>query len=356
MKTKKKKDKFKQTTMTAERETLLNTLTRVDAGLSTRDVVEQASCFVFKDGRVYTFNDELACSCETTLKITAALQAEPFKNILSKMKEGVLTIIDTQKELIIKGKGSRKTGLTKEQEIHMPLDNLEIPKKWKEVPAGFAEAVEAVQDCVDRDEAGFPLTCIHISPEFMEAFDNYHYARYHLKMNIKRDFLVRPQSVKVIITHGMTEYSEGKEWLHFRNSDGLMISCRRWKDEYPDYSNIANQKGKEIVLPTGLIDASDRAQVFSEGNKDKGQILISLKPGMVSLKGEGTFGWYTERKKIPYKGEAFDFMLQPETLIRLLKRQTRCQINQKVLKIEANGDDDKPSSMFVTSLTPIASA
>jgi hypothetical protein len=64
------------------REVLLQQLESVQAGLSSREIIEQSSCFVFKDGNVVTFNDEVSCSrpCELG-SFTGAVQAAPLLSI-----------------------------------------------------------------------------------------------------------------------------------------------------------------------------------------------------------------------------------------------------------------------------------
>ena len=55
--------------MKIDREEFLKQLESVLPGYSTKEVIEQSSCFVFKKGRVYTYNDEIACSQTTSLKL-----------------------------------------------------------------------------------------------------------------------------------------------------------------------------------------------------------------------------------------------------------------------------------------------
>lgn len=334
--------------MKVDREKLLHALTLTEHGLSQRDVVEQSGCYVFQEGRIITFNDEIACSCETDLKINGAVQAEPFKNILAKLKEEFLEINEEDTQVLIKGKGSKRIGIVKESQIHMPIAKLEVPKKWKDLPNDFSEAIEFVQGCAGRDEAEFTLTCIHIHPKFIEAFDNFQFARYNIKLDLKSEFLVRQASIKAIITMGMGKISEGKNWVHFKNDDGVTLSCRRWKDDYLDCSFIVKANGEKVTLPKGLIESSNRAEVFSENNAQQGNIKVDLSKDQVILKGEGSYGWYSEKKKIEYTGKSYSFMIRPSMLVQLLQRENRCIISEKLLKVQSSEN----KAVYVTSLMP----
>lgn len=339
--------------MKIEREKILCDLKRTEPGLSDRDVVEQSGCFVFKDKRIMTFNDEIACSCETELDINGAVKANQFLKILEKLREKYIDISETEKEILIKGQGNRRIGIVKDSKILMPIEKLEIPKKWKKLPDDFSEAIEFVQECAGKDEASFSLTCIHVHPKFVEAFDNYQLARYNTKTDLKSEFLVRQVSIRAIVSMAMSKFSEGKNWIHFKNDDGLILSCRRWKDEYLDCSQIVKAEGEPVVLPKSLIEGSDRAEVFSEDNTKQGNIKVDISKGWVELRGEGTYGWYSEKRKIKdYDGKSYSFMIHPRMLIQLLKRQNECLISEKLLKVQSKGN----KSVYVTSLTPALEA
>src|SRR5687768_12406403 len=58
--------------MRVDRENLLRALESVTAGLAHREIIEQSGSFVFKDGNVITFNDEIACTATSPLKIQGA--------------------------------------------------------------------------------------------------------------------------------------------------------------------------------------------------------------------------------------------------------------------------------------------
>ena len=63
--------------MKINREELLNQLESVLPGLSTREIIEQSSCFVFMNKEVITYNDEISCSHKSRLDIEGAIVATP---------------------------------------------------------------------------------------------------------------------------------------------------------------------------------------------------------------------------------------------------------------------------------------
>ena len=331
--------------MRVHRETFLNALEMVSPGLSQRDVLEQSGCFVFQDEKVYTFNDETACSFKSPLEgIKGAVQSEPLKAILHKLKDEQIEVSQNESEMVIRAK-RQSSGIRMEQKIELPIDNLESPTKWKVLPSKFAEAVELVEGCASRDEAHFFLTCIHLHPKWIEAYDNYQFARYRIALPLDGDTLVKQLSLKNIVKMGMTEFSESDHWLHFRNADKLMLSCRRYMDKYRNCNSIAKIKGQRISLPKSLIEVTGRAEVFSVTDPNKeNQIRIDLKPSLCIVRGEGQYGWYRGQRKIKYDGPELSFMVKPQMIAELVKRHTECEICENALKAEVG------NFVFVTSL------
>ena len=287
-----------------EREALLQQLESVQAGLSSREVMEQSSCFVFQNGTVQTYNDEIACKQDCVLEMTGAVQAEPLLGILRKMTEGTILISSTEEELVIEGKG-RKAGIRMEQEILLAVDGI-------------------------------------------EPSDNFQVSRYTLETSLEESTLVRRDSIKHIIELGMTQFCETESWIHFRNPANLVLSCRRYADEandFPDLSPILDFKGEPTSLPTGLGEAVEKAEVFSSESTDENQILISLKAGKLRIRGEGNFGWFTEIKKLKYKGDGLSFRISPKLLSDLVERHNECEITSDRLKVEGG------NFVYVTSLS-----
>lgn len=317
------------------REDLLTKLDSVMPGLSPKEIVEQSSCFVFKDKRVMTYNDEIACWCELDVGFEGAVAAGPLVAILRKMpEESVKLDATTDGELIVIGK-RRMAGIHREKEVLLPIQNVELPKKWKRLNDDFTEAVDIVQSCAAQDETAFALTCVHIHNDYIEACDNFQLSRYKLQTGITKPTLVRAESIKHIISFGMMEFSETENWLHFKNSDGLVISCRRYMEEFQDMSALLKVKGAKAALPKGMGEACERAEVFSAENADDNLVQIELRADKLRIKGQGVSGHYSEVKAVKYGGPPVVFTIKPKLLAALTERHNECVISPERLKVNA---------------------
>jgi len=336
--------------MQVNREKLLHALECCKAGLSPRDVIQQSSSFVFKDGYIVTFNEETATKFKSPLDITGAVPSDPLLGILSKIDDETVEITMAKKQLLIKSRRGR-TKITMEEEVLLPLEHLEKPGKWQPLSEEFAKAVKSVQSCASRDDAKYKLTCIHIHPEWIEAFDEFQLARYTFTTGVQTPILVKQLALQNIVPLGMTEFSETDTFLHFRNPQKLILSCRRDAGStFPSLDHIIkNAKGTPIKLPAGLIEVSEKCEVFSRNNtKEENQVRIDLKPGKCYMTGEGPFGEHTEPRDVPeYKGEPLSFMISPDLLRELVtKYKNTCQVTEKSLR----AGDKKGKFVYVTSL------
>jgi hypothetical protein len=329
------------------RETFLRALESVLPGVSKKEIVEQSSCYVFQSGKVFAYNEEVACHCPSGLEeeLTGAVQAEPLLAILRKLPEDELEVSAGEGELVLTGK-RRACGLRMEADVLLPIKDVEIPKRWKALPPEFADAVSVVQACAGRDESQFALTCVNLTPDWIEACDNYQLCRWNLKTPIAKPTLVRQSAVKHVAGLGMTEVAETETWLHFRSPAKLVLSCRRYfENDFPDLGEILEVGGEPAMLPKGLAEEADKAKVFTSENAEGDAVLIELKPGRLTLKGTGITGWYRSDRKVKYAGPAIKFLVAPQILMDLVKKHSDCLISAERLKVVSG------SYVFVSCLT-----
>lgn len=322
-------------TIRVEREKFLQVLETVQPGLSPREIVEQSSSFVFKGGRVITFNDEVACSRTSGLPLdfTGAVQAAPLLTLLGKLVEEELELQIGEGELLVLGK-KRKAGIRMEATITLPVDSVEQPTEWQQLPEDFSDAVDMVQQCASKDESQFALTCVHLHPRWMEACDNFQITRYKLVTGVVKACLVRKEALRHITGLGMTKFAETETWLHFSGPSELQLSCRRYTEQYPDLAAYLKvEDGQPLTLPKGLAEATEKAQIFSAENPDNDQVLVELRPQKLRIKGQGNSGWFSEVKTIAYDGPELSFLISPKLLTELTKRVNDCEISKDRLKV-----------------------
>lgn len=322
--------------MKINRQEFLQCLQAVSPGLAaTRETVEQSASFVFHKNKIFTYNTELACWMKSPLKITGAVASAPLLAILDKLAEEDIDVDVAEGELMVKGHG-RRAGIRMEAEVSLPIQEVEVPQDWYELHADFGEAINVAVQCTTKDESqGFRLTCVHITPKWVEACDNYQIVRYPMATGIETNTLVKREAIKHISGLGMTAFAETKTWLHFRNPQGLVLSCRRYmEDEFPDVTKNITMTGAVVNLPGGLAEAVDKALVFSADNPENDNIMIDLRANRLRVSSRGPKGRYEEIKKVAYDGPDLSFLIAPSILTEITKRHSECQVAADRLKVD----------------------
>jgi len=321
--------------MKIDRENLLRCLSSVSAGLASREIIEQSACYVFRDGKVITFNDEVAAVHDCPLTgFEAAIPAKPFTELLRKLAEETVNIIWKDGYLEVSGK-NKKAKIRGEAEIALPFDTVEDADSWAALEPDFAEAVGIVESCASNDDSSFVLTCVHIMPDYIEACDNFQVCRYPIKTGLTEECLVRHAALRSLAGLGIIEIGASQSWLHFRNSDGLVLSCRRWVEDYQELGGLLEWSGDKVTLPPGLDEAVSKAEVFSAEDAENNNVCLKLNSGKMSIIGEGQFGKYQERKTVAYDGPDMEFLIAPKLLAAIGKRATDCELMPGRLKIDA---------------------
>jgi len=319
--------------MRINRADFLTKLEALSPGLSPQEVVEQSSCIAFKRGYAYSFNDEISVRTRSPLKIEGAVAAAPLLALLRKMPEDEIEITIADGQLRLAGK-RRGADVRMEAEITLPIGNVETPAAWQPLHPEFCDAISIVEACAGKDESKFALTCVHLTPKWVEACDNLQATRYKIATGFAGAALVRRDSIRHIIALGAVEFCETETWLHFRNPAHTVLSMRRFVEDYPSLKDILTVAGEPTQLPRGLAEAAERADVFAAENSDADSVEISLRPGKLVLQAESALGRYWENKKVKYSGKPLRFLIVPKILGAIVKKHSACVVTRDRLKVD----------------------
>lgn len=316
------------------REALLQVLEATSGGIAKKEVVEQSSCFVFTEGRVLTYNGEIMVSAPTPLpEVEGAVPADTLLALLNKLTEDTLQVVVKDGSLKITAPRKRSS-IRMEAEVTIPVAAVELPDTWVEMDPDFLEGVSIVQQCAGKDEGQFALTCIHLHNDFVEACDNFQMARYPVATGFDTPSLVRQTSLKHILGLGVNEVAETPGWVHFQNPAGLVVSCRRYVEDYPVLDAVLEVEGKPVHLPANLTEGVEKAEIFSSHNAEQNQVEVSMAPDKMKLRGEGPHGYYEEQKAVKYSGPKMKFIIAPALLVSLTGRASDCTLGTEKLCVD----------------------
>ena len=310
---------------------LLNQLEWVVPGLDKKELIEQSSCFVFRDGKVWTFNDEIACSVKCDLKVEGVVFAEDLMKILRSLKDDKISIDIKQNKLLLQAKQARGATLFS-KDILLPIDVVEVPKGWRPLPEEFIDGLKLVHTCASRKSAQAELTYVHIHPEYIEACDGVQAGRYLVAMPMKNPFLVEESSLRHILTMSPKKIGLTPRWVHFRNAAGFTISCRRNRDVYENLGELFDVKGEPFTIPKGLKDDIS-IQEWLASRTDDHRVLVTLEKGYMLIRADTSATWWVKRRRVHYDGPRLTFLIDPKLLVAIAEQFEDCEITDKRLLV-----------------------
>lgn len=320
--------------MKIDREHLLQCLNQLTPGLTTKNEIEQSSCIIALNGELITFNGAVACRIKTPFeKIQGAIPAKQLKEIAHRVTDKELSIKSTDASLIIRGK-NRQTTIHMQAEIQPHIHTLEKPDSWTKLHPKFADALSlAILAATKSAKAPYLFTCIHLHPEKMESCDRYQAMHIKIQTGLPLPVLVRKEDIENLHQLGVDRFNLSTDWIHFKNPNGLIYSCRVDPSKYIDLQKIFKQKDPQKVLfPNGLEEAINNASIFAKDNNDNA-ILVKLQKDKICIIGEGPAGKHEERRTIQFDS-ALSFRIAPKLLVEITKKSLRVNISRDKLTLK----------------------
>lgn len=287
-----------------------------------------------------TFNDAICCRVRSPMPfLTGAIRASNLLDILGKHPDSTLEVSVKKSKIVLIGSDGarRETGIAREEEVTSPYKSVEPPKEWNKLDENFFEAVSVAASCAGKDATRFTLTCVHITKDFVEACDTSQIARYPVKMDIEKDFLVRAEDISRVTGFGMLEYSVTDGWIHFRDSGDMIISVRKWLEDYPVLDDFVKDAGDDatFTMPGGLDELVSRLEIFAKDNAEDDSIMVTLRKDYVELEGSGAYGYHKEGMTTVYNGEPVKFLIPPKLLCSLSAKSADCSVSANKLSVKS---------------------
>lgn len=315
-------------------------------GLSTKESLQQSNCFVFANGRLITFNDEIMVRTSSPLDFDMVVNATDFMGIVSKIPDDEIDVSRRGGEVVVRGK-KRKAGIACVTEVVLPVDAVPVPDKWHRLADGaLAAMMQAARTCGKPDD-DYLSTVVHVTPDRVEACDNVRMFRVDGPTGVPGELLVKAHPLLELEGTDAVKVALSAGWVHFKTAGGAEIALRADAAKYhPDIDAILTlDKPAKVTLPTNLGEIVGRAEVFLSGDRDA-RIGVRIADNDLVLTARKEGGWYKERKRIMYAGRVLDFEINPKFLVEILSRARDVMVDARKMKIA--GD----RTQFVVSLRP----
>lgn len=322
--------------MKINKKTILKALEIVKPGLANKEMIEQTTSFCFIKGSVVTYNDEVSVSCPVKgIDLEGAVNAIELHSFISKVRTEEFDLEVKENEILLKA-GRSKAGLTLQSEVLLPIEEIGKIKKWKPIPEDFLEALKFTMGSCSNNMSDPKLTCVHVNKTILEAADNFRLAYYELKDKLTiKPFLLPASSCSKVIKMNPLEIAEGEGWIHFKTKEKAILSCRLFEENYVNTSPLLNVEGKAILFPKTIIDILERAEIFSKRDFIlEEQVNIRLENKKLLIKSQSDSGWFEEKAKVNYSGDAVEFIISPYLLKAILNKTTKAILGSGRLMFE----------------------
>lgn len=315
--------------MQVNRAEFLEKLSQVRPGLSSKDRVDQASSFIFSGGKIVSYNEHIMVVAPCPLDgIEGAVRAEELLSLLNKLTSEMADISVKDNQLIVKA-GRSRSGIRFEEEVRIPMnvvmDEFEQTKEIN-IPEKLLSALDTARFCASKSMNDLKLTGVLVSGGKARATDKYRIISVDIPGSKKLpEFLLPASCIDSLFSYKPKYIGIGNAWAFFRNEHDVIFCARLLEtsedNPFPDVDSFLQVEGLELVLPTGILDALDKADIFTASAAYEADrfVELSLKPGRVIVRGEGQFGWYEE--SVPakdYEGEPVEFAAHPQFLRQIL--------------------------------------
>ena len=315
----------------------------VKPGLSNNEIIEQSTSFAFFGDRVVTYNDSISLSCPVEhLNLTGAIRAEELYKFLRQIEKEEIQVKSSENEIKLKS-GNARAGIRLEKEVKLPIEekgNID-PTGWKSLPEDFIEDLDFIKDGASKDMSRRVLTCVHVRKGILETSDGYQIMRVNLDSENSFPYpgtLIPAENISEIIKVEPSQIFLTDGWLHFKNQQDVVISCRILEDSFPDTDSFFDIEGDKLIFPKKMTKILDRVTVFTKKDHlvDE-EMQIILDNNKLMVKGSNDYGWFKEVAPVKYKGQRVSFWIAPYLLKNILKRSNECRLGNEKIKFEGSG-------------------
>jgi hypothetical protein len=311
---------------------MLAVLDKARPGITPKDQMEQGSSFIFADGRVHTFNDNIAVSVPFDFDFDdCAVPSKPILGLLRKMNNKEVNLEIKEGHLIVKA-GRSRSKIKIEKEIVLNYGKYaEVEGKFKKFPVTkelLKKAFDAVGPTVCTDTAFRHLCGIHLLSRngaiWAESGRKVQYTTYRVveESKAKLDLNIPIDSYKALMRLGAKKYCKESGRIHFQCEGDVKFSAWYTAEGYPvipiDAWRKEAKKATKITFPKNIHETLDRTYDFSIDNIDHDAFIsIAVKDGVAIIKAVGNMGEITEKCKVKTAKDCY-FKIHPKYLKHIM--------------------------------------
>jgi len=292
---------------------------------------------IFSEDGISIFNDQTYIFYPIDTNLDCIISYTKLLNFITKTSGKFIKITQTtekeKKDKIVISCGKAKLSLNPLLLNDMDKKTIgEIRKKFEDgefdaIPEGFSEGIAACSHSTSTDPADGTKTCICINGDVIIGADNSRVAQYTMESefpDIEGSVLISSDLSSMVSKFKAIEFKVADAWLIFKDEGDCLLSLRRIRGKYSlnKYKGLFDSfdVGVKIDLPEEINRIVDLINTMvSETNYTDRYLIIKLEDNILLLSSSSESAKIEEKIKVEYKGQSFNFSINPNSLQQALQ-------------------------------------
>jgi len=324
--------------MKFKKEEIIRILDAMAPGLSDKSLTAQANSFIFRNGKCYTFNGNVAVSTDMPdgWDIDSAVKAKELHRTLKKFKDEEVDISVSDNKFIVATPTCRLEVNT-EVEVKSDFNTIGTPTAWTKLPGDFNTYLKRVNTCVNSSSDKPALTNVHIKDTIIEGTDNIRLLIQTMPVSLP-ECLIPTAAIKSLINYEAHSMGLSNGWAHFKNADNVVFSARTMGvASYPVLNSVVNAKGTTITLPPEVLSGVDKAEQVMDSVQYKA-VVFSAKNNVLLMTAAGEYATVKERYKVEFADEV-TFSVNISMLRDIINFGATCVVNENTLLVKSESEN-----------------
>ena len=320
---------------------LLFALNSVKPGLATKDVIEQATHFVFTGSEVATWNDRVCVSHKLDTPFYCSVVAEDLMAILRGMKEGDIEemYLSPENQLVIQSSytAARLSTMVSERRVEEALASMKLDElEWKPIPQRFLSGLKLCQFSASADHTTQNLFCVYVEGMDILSSDGDRCSIYNMD-EVMPEMLIPASTIKDLTGYNVTHYCVSDNWLHCKTAENATFSVKLGSGEFHDIRQYFEVEGEVAPLPIEVKDAVDSATAMCEADSVKDlKLSVIITKDLVTIHAEKERGDITKKVPCKYDGPSLNFLVNPVFFSEVIGLSTEMTVGDGVCLFQSD--------------------
>ena len=335
---KKKVKKSKDASLKINTQNLLTALETVNPALAQKEFVETTTHYFFTNEKLITYNDKICISYPyTRFNKTFSIKAKDFYNIIKTIKSKFFICKISNTDFLLNSEDT-------DAKISINTDDLFVKEMYESLnindlefdtlndPDSFIKGLDFCRFSASKDATNQNFYCVSVDSKKICSSDNYRMSFYKIKELIP-NFLIPATSVNELVNFSFNQLCVVKNWVHFKNENGLVFSSRLVSGNYPDLTELLAKKidTKKIELPKELKNLIADVSLMAKGDTEVDKnVDITLDNNILTCTSKKEIGWLTKKMPINYTGDKLMFQINPTFLSQILNKVNTIELTDKL--------------------------